>query len=284
MAHREAESSRSPRGVHSHAAEGADAWTWKQEASNTAWDTWEDAEPGPPQYIDSHDLVLHPSTSSGHMFTVIGLHSCSGGPDDFVAFFHQLEVPFRSKIRFVAPCSPVRREEHHGWSGEMNSWFEYDTSRDGNAVKDFEQVLEQRRRLLALLDEERKLLPGGDARRLILWGLSQGAGLALDVALHAPFAVGGVLALRGMALEEMPKRQAEAPLVDLLAINGGRDRMCPPEESRKTYEALQTCGVRLTFEVEPTLGHAAARGRQQMNRLELARVNRWLLQRWEGLA
>ncbi|CAE8668878.1 unnamed protein product, partial [Polarella glacialis] len=128
-------------------------------------------EVGDPWYIDAHDLVLEPASGKAHSFTLVLLHSCSGGPDDWLPILHRLDVPFRSDIRFVVPCAPMRRESHSSWSGEMNSWFEY--AADGQSAKDPEQLAEQRTRLLATLERERSRLPGGDARRIVLGGLSQ---------------------------------------------------------------------------------------------------------------
>ena len=72
-----------------------------------------------------------------YMFAIeaprILLHSCSGGPDDWIPIIHRLNVPFRNEIRFVVPCAPLRRESHNAWKGEMNSWFEY--SEDGEHAK-----------------------------------------------------------------------------------------------------------------------------------------------------
>lgn len=266
------------------ASNGWSSWDATEQGKAETEQQWEATEPGRPWYIDAHDLVLEPSDAGAHRFTAVGLHSCSGGPDDFVPFFHNLDVPFRSQIRLVVPCSPVRLENHYGWEKEQNSWFEYDgDSQDGNAVKHLDQLLEQRVRLLRLLERERSRLPDGDGRRLIIWGLSQGAGLALDVALHAPFAVGGVLALRGMALPGRPARPAPAEPVQVLAINGVHDWLCPPDVARASYEALSPHGARLSFVAEPTLGHACARGRQKLNAPELRRVNAFLREVWGGL-
>lgn len=275
---RETASSRSPRGSRGRGSETAEHAQGDEGA-------WEDAEPGEPRYIDAHDLVLEPSQASDHRFTLVVLHSCSGGPDDFTAFFHRLDLPFRRNVRVVVPCSPVRLENHYGWERELNSWFEYDAEvGDGNSVKHPEQLREQRERLLALVDIERQRLPGSDGRRLVLWGLSQGAGLALDVALRSPFEVGGVIALRGLALEEAPPRRLEGSMpVEVLAINGAHDWLCPPEIARKGYEAMRSSGANLTFEVEPSLGHGCARGRQQLNRPELERVSHFLRRVWYGL-
>jgi len=230
-----------------------------------------------PWYVDTQDLVLEPSEPRDHRFTIIGLHSCSGGPDDLLPFFHRLNVPVRRHIR---------REDHSGWMKEQNSWFEYDDdSKDGNELKYPEQLLEQRSRLLRLLESERLRFPDCDGSRLMLWGLSQGVGIAIDVALRAPFAVGAVLALRGMALPQaqlmdLPLQAERNHTVQLLAINGTYDWLCPPDAAQASYEALRPYGACVEFVEEPTLGHACARGRQKLNAAELRRVNQLFLDLW----
>lgn len=258
---------------------GGDPSSWEKEG---IWG--EDEGPGDPWYIDSHDLVLHPSAESEHRFTLVLLHSCSGGPDDFLPFIHRFNLPFRGDIRIVVPCAPVRAEEHSSWQGKMNSWFEY----SGNGVKDRRQLTEQRHRILRLLEDERGRLPGGDARRLVLGGLSQGVSLAIDVALHAPFSVGGVFALRGMALREslegIPERPEGSQPLEVLAFHGRYDNQCPVEEAKASYEALALRGVaRLRFEAEHSLGHACARGRQRLCRRELHCVNAFLRRIWDAM-
>jgi len=268
-----------------HLAE--DEGCWQQ----SSWSHAEapEEELGEPWYIDAHDLVIEPSDRASHRFTLLVLHSCSGGPDDFMAFFHHLDLPSRSSIRSVVPCSPLRTENHYGWSKEQNSWFEYDNdSKDGNSLKDVDQLLEQRRRILAMLERERQRLPDGNAKRIVLLGLSQGAGLAVDVALHAPYVVGGVVALRGMALSDggpssSHGRPSGGPALEVLAINGARDWLCPPDAARATYEALVPYGVQLHFFTEPTLGHAAARGRQKLNKPELRQVSQFISRVWANL-
>lgn len=250
--------------------------------------SWEE-DVGQPWYIDVHDLVLEPPAGA-HQFTIVLLHSCSGGPDDFLAFFHRLDIPFRGSVRAVVPCSPTRVENHYGWSGRQNSWFTYDNqSEDGNALLYPEELIKQRERLLKLLENERQKLPDGDSRRLLLWGLSQGAGLAVDVALHAPFSVGGVVALRGMGLRETlssapsARKDGVAVPIEVLAINGERDWMCPPDIARPSYEIFQRLGARLEYHGEPTLAHACARGRQKLNGPEMRKVSEFVERVWSGL-
>jgi len=264
----------SPRPVQARGNSSCQECAWEEE--------WEE-EPPDPWYVDSHDLVLAPTTPGTHSFTLVLLHSCTGGPDDAFAFFHRLNVPFRGGIRVVVPCSPVRQENHYGRAREMNSWFEY---QGDNGVKFPTQLVHQRQRLLSLLDSERRRLPGGDARRLVIWGLSQGAALALDVALHASFTVAGIVALRGMALSVDSKglpdlrTSAHPPCLELLAINGERDWVCPPSDARKSYEAWRPHGVRLHFEQQPGLAHACARGSQVLSAGEMRKVSAFLKHVW----
>merc|ERR1740129_1363625 len=129
----------------------------------------------------------------------------------------------------------------------MNSWFEY--ADDGDSTKDPAQLREQRVRIMDLMERERSRLPDGDGRRLVLGGLSQGVALAVDVALRLPFAVGGVLALRGMVLREsldslLPGR---VPPMEVFAYHGERDNQCPVEEARAGYDRLRKLGARVRF-------------------------------------
>ncbi|CAK0847368.1 unnamed protein product, partial [Prorocentrum cordatum] len=129
--------------------------------------------------------------------------------------------------------------------------------------------------------QECQLLPGCDPRRLVILGLSQGAALAVDVALRARARVGGVVALRGMAL---PSRHLAGPgLLRLLAFNGARDWLCPPEEARASYEALRPYGVDVAFDTDEWLAHGCARGRQKLSRPEMQKVSAFLKECWSDL-
>merc|ERR1712039_613041 len=142
----------------------------------------------------------------------------------------------------------------------------------GNGVKDIAQLIAQRERILRILRAEIDKLPGKDPRRLIIWGLSQGAGIAVDVALHADVVVGGVIGLRGMALRDglhdVVARSAESRTLDIFGFNGGRDWLCPPEDAKASYESLRklsSANVCVSFDSEPTLAHGCARGKQRMS-------------------
>ena len=241
------------------------------------------SEVGAPWYIDVHDMVLEPPD---HQLTVVLLHSCSGGPDDVLAYFHRLPA-MRQKMRIVVPAAPVRKQDLNGWTLEQNSWFHYDDdSEDGNSIKDASQLEEQSDRILRLLSAEKDRLPGQDARRLVLWGLSQGVGLAVHVALRAPFTVGGIVALRGMALREDDatlRRDHLHEMLQIFAFNGGRDNMCPPDRAKVSYEALRRFGVHIQYGTDPWLAHACARGRQRLSQREFDEVAAFLQSVWGEL-
>lgn len=254
---------------------------WHEAKAASDWDGGDD-EIAEPWYIDAHDLVLEPPSGS-HCFTMVLLHSCSGGPDDWLPIVHRLDLPFRGKIRFVIPCAPVRHENHGSWSGKMNSWFEY--SSDGLEAKDPTQVVEQREHFLKLLQRELRLLPGQEPRRLVLGGLSQGVALAAEVALAADSVIGGLVCLRGSLLASSTKGAVRAggKGLEVFAYHGERDRQCPVEEARQSYQQLQRHGAVLRFVADPALGHSCARGRQQLCGPELAEVSRFLQRIWGSI-
>eukprot|EP00931_Biecheleriopsis_adriatica_P036947 TRINITY_DN21213_c0_g1_i2.p1 TRINITY_DN21213_c0_g1~~TRINITY_DN21213_c0_g1_i2.p1 ORF type:complete len:619 (+),score=138.18 TRINITY_DN21213_c0_g1_i2:229-2085(+) len=275
-------------------ADGRSTWNdcennWEEAGDNSNWesrcadDKADSNEVPDPCYIDAHDLVLQPVIGDSHRFTMVLLHSCSGGPDDWIPILHRLDLPFRGHVRFVVPCAPVRLEEHPGWTGKMNSWFEY--SEDGLDRKHPAQLLEQRERILQLLERERARLPGQDARRLVLAGFSQGVALAADVALHTSNPIGGLLCLRGSVLQSSTKDGAPGSIEGLriLAYHGERDRQCPVDEARQSYETLRSCGASLRFVQDASLGHSCARGRQQLCAGELREVNAFLKDVWADL-
>mmetsp|Transcript_62758 Transcript_62758/g.149745 ORF Transcript_62758/g.149745 Transcript_62758/m.149745 type:complete len:344 (-) Transcript_62758:95-1126(-) len=253
---------------------------WHQESQGS----WRQEEQRIPWYIDVHDLILHPPN---HQFTIVVLHSCSGGPEDIIPYIHHCLPSLRQMTRIVAPASPLHTDD---WDRTLNSWFEYDdASEDGNSVKDATQLLAQSERIVQLLADERDRLPGKDASRLMLWGLSQGVALALHAALRTPFAIGGILALRGMALKEsesdlLPWQQDWQHKRDLevFAFNGGRDRMCPQDKARASYDALSRFGVRTDYGTDPYLAHACAHGRQHFSSKEFSEVASWLQRKWDG--
>lgn len=288
-------------------AQSSSSWGWKdwKDRSEDRWAErrwkWDDAarrkttseeqaaaaaSPSPseellpePWYVDAHDLTLHPRGQ--HSFTMILLHSCSGGPDDWTPILHRLKVPFRNEIRFVVPCAPLRREAHHSWRGEMNSWFEY--AEDGDSAKDPQELTDQIERIQQLMEEEIARLPGEDPKRLLLGGVSQGVALVVEAAVSFSTKSSPLLLLRGAALgsgRSAPEEELAA--MKVLAHHGRWDRMCPPETALESYQR-RLAGAQLRWLVDENLGHACARGRQQLCAGEFQQINDFLLEIWGPL-
>lgn len=235
-----------------------------------------------PWYVDAHDLTLHPR--GPHSFTMILLHSCSGGPDDWTPILHRLKVPFRNEIRFVVPCAPVRRESHHSWKGEQNSWFEY--AEDGDSAKDPQELTDQIERIQQLMEEEIARLPGEDPKRLLLAGFSQGVALAVEAAVSFSSKTSPLLLLRGAALSagaRISAKEEELGAMKVLAHHGRWDRMCPPETALESYQR-RLAGAQLHWVVDENLGHACARGRQQLCAGEFQQINDFVLEIWGPLS
>jgi phospholipase/carboxylesterase len=236
-----------------------------------------------PWWIDGHDIIFEPSGGpEAHQFTLVLLHSQSGGPDDWLPWILGLNTPYRNSVRIVVPCAPWRREGLGSCAYQQNSWFEY--SEDGDHAQYPVQLHQQRDRIFNILEAERRRLPDPDRRRLVLGGFSQGVAMALDVALHTPAEVGGVFALRGAvlgsSLEELPAGCFKA--FHLFAYHGMMDKTCPIKEVQAGYRRLVELCARVDFKSDPNLGHACKRGRQQLSGGELHHMSVFLRNLWQG--
>lgn len=145
---------------------------------------------------------------------------------------------------FVAPHGPVACEMNP--SG--NQWF---------GLKDWEP--------LRILKEIQALTPAFNcyldgllkthdipSNKLALVGFSQGAMLALHVALHRPQPA-GVVAYSGAFLNDPMELKVARPPV--LLIHGTEDQVLPASASQAAEEALKTLGVPITLSLLSGLGH-----------------------------
>ncbi|CAK0861314.1 unnamed protein product [Prorocentrum cordatum] len=153
-----------------------------------------------------HGLKLEPE------WTLIYLHSFSCKGSDYLHFPNYFGIG-DAAVRVVVPTAPlleqscfkdwnVWRGERIGWRPiQFRAWFDYLTDRAGSAENDLElgSLLEMRARLHALIQQE-AARHGGDSRRVILGGASQGCCVALDAAMTYPGELGGVVGLVGHLL------------------------------------------------------------------------------------
>jgi len=148
-----------------------------------------------------------------------------------------------------------------------NSWYDYTTDRcwRGSAPDrvSYTQFVEQRQRLIGVLEEAHRQLPPGG--RLVLGGLSQGAALALDVMLHAPShidSIAGVFCSRGMMQDETrynlqdDKVAHRAKRCPIFVFHGKLDHTVPWRLARRSYRWLTENQFEVTICAESGVTHA----------------------------
>eukprot|EP00930_Biecheleria_cincta_P001775 TRINITY_DN102875_c0_g1_i1.p1 TRINITY_DN102875_c0_g1~~TRINITY_DN102875_c0_g1_i1.p1 ORF type:complete len:395 (-),score=66.99 TRINITY_DN102875_c0_g1_i1:34-1056(-) len=248
---------------------------WKDCSPAREDGSWEDNTGSfwPPQTL-YHDLILSPGCGGGNTSpdgstarnVLLFFHSCTHGPEDVLQF-----LPFiweaglqANELRVVAPCSP-QREEFGRPGRPSHSWYDYTTDRcwRGHCPDrvEYSQYVEQRQRLLQILEDEDRRLPDGGS--IIIGGLSQGASLALDVVLHAPEhikSIAGCFCLRGMMQGETHydlqahKVALRSNTCPIFVYHGKADSTVPWKLAWQSYTWLEDRGfeVKYCFENDAT--------------------------------
>ncbi len=167
--------------------------------------------------------------------TVVLLHGFGAPGDDLVSLADYLQRGAGVKARFVFPAAPI---ELGGLYGDSRAWWRLDLMKleaelRSGAVRDRrdevpEGLAEVRTQLSSALDELcSKLSIGAD--QLVLGGFSQGAMLALDVALHRAAPPAGLLLMSGtlLAESEWVPRMATLSGVPVMQSHGKHDNLLP---------------------------------------------------------
>src|SRR5438105_7877731 len=136
--------------------------------------------------------------------TAVLLHGFGAPGDDLVALADYIDAP----ARFVFPAAPL---ELGGLYGESRAWWLLDLAqleRELSAGKPRDRRGEvpdglpaARDHVMRLVDQVKTRL-GVDDKGLVLGGFSQGAMVALDVALHRDTPPAGLLLMSGTLLAE----------------------------------------------------------------------------------
>lgn len=186
---------------------------------------------------------------------VVLLHGFGAPGDDLAPLWRVLDVP--RGTRFVFPAAPLELAYAYGM-GDARAWWMIDMVALDRAVregrfrdlgKDVPDGLEDARaKVIGLLDavEERLRPPPG---KLLLGGFSQGAMLALDVALHDPRPLAGLALWSTTFLAEevwSPRMAARAGL-PVLQSHGTADPLLPFAVAEKLRDRLIGAGLEVDF-------------------------------------
>ncbi len=96
-----------------------------------------------------------------------------------------------------------------------------------------------------------------DTDRIVLTGISMGGFGTWGLAARCPdrFAALVPVCGGGFASQGFPGRVRDLRHVPVWAFHGAKDRVVPPEESRRMVDALRACGGEARLTIYPDLGH-----------------------------
>jgi len=171
--------------------------------------------------------------------TLVLLHGFGADEHDLLPVGHELDP----RLRFISLQSPIALD----FGGR--AWFNLQQTPHGFAF-DPAEVAEAARLALEAVEEIARRSP-----RPLLCGFSQGAGMALSVALARPDLTSGVLALSSVPPRgQQPAEPGALRGLPAFVAHGLHDPLIPVEVGRATRDLLQQLGANVTYREYP-MGH-----------------------------
>ena len=134
-----------------------------------------------------------------------------------------------------------------------HAWFPI-TMGEGGIVLHFEHAWTSCAQVYELVGRLKAQYPV-DPKRVFLLGFSQGASIALAVALKYPHLCAGVAALSGVCIEEMlPADPSTLKDLQVLVAHGRLDQVVPVNQGRSSHQLLGSLPLDLTY-MEYEMGH-----------------------------
>ena len=184
-----------------------------------------------------------PPRAPGLSRTLVLLHGYGADEHDLLPIAHELDP----RLRVVSLRGPV------ALGGPMRAWFNLTQDPRGRISFDLEEARAAVQRASAAVEEI-----AANSPRPFLLGFSQGAGIALGVALLQPQQLAGVLSLSGVARALDDRDHAPAEKLrgfPVFAAHGREDPLIPIELARKLRDDLTGLGVDVEWHEYP-MGHA----------------------------
>mmetsp|Transcript_56648 Transcript_56648/g.93646 ORF Transcript_56648/g.93646 Transcript_56648/m.93646 type:complete len:415 (-) Transcript_56648:104-1348(-) len=220
-------------------------------------------------------LIVPPARS--HVGTLVFLHDFTGSGERmsqrWVPALRQRLGAEIELLRLVFLNAPLRSISCYGTSRQVHhAWHDYFSNHGGDEGRpeveeeiDEKHVAWSREQIHLCIDAEAALLDG-DYGRVAVIGASQGACMALDVALTLPGArrLAGTYASYGHVYSCTEAAAAAAPDVSeetarkaivVHAFHGARDRVIAASLALRTYASLLDNGIELRLRIEPALAH-----------------------------
>lgn len=181
--------------------------------------------------------------------TVVLLHGFGAPGDDLVSLAGAIDAP----VRFVFPEAPL---ELGGLYGDSRAWWLLDLARLEEELRRGtprdrrteipDGLPAARAQVMRLLDQVTSRLP---TSKLVLGGFSQGAMLALDVALHRDTRPDGLILMSGtlVAESEWEPRMPKLAGVPVLQSHGRADGLLPFAVAEALRDKLRAVGAQVEW-------------------------------------
>jgi phospholipase/carboxylesterase len=185
-------------------------------------------------------LELAPTGAARDLPLVVGLHGRGAAAEDLGGLVADLDDQHYRYVLFYAPLVLYMGD------GIRYAWY--------NGGVPGEDVPDARARVTGALRElwaRHGVLPA----RSVLFGFSQGGAMTLDVGLHLPDRLAGLVCMSGRLyqaddLDEVLAR-ARSREQALLIVHGTRDSRLKVEEARAARDRLEAAGLRPEFQEFP---------------------------------
>lgn len=184
---------------------------------------------------------------------VVLLHGFGAPGDDLVPLWRTVDLP--SDVRWAFPAAPLEMPSM-GFGMESRAWWMIDmeaiqramaTGQTRDLSTDSPAGLDEARAQLleTLTAIEQELTPS----KMVLGGFSQGAMLALDVALHSERPLAGVIELSGtyLAADEWAPRMSARAGLPVFQSHGQLDPLLPFTQAERLRDVLVAAGLPVDF-------------------------------------
>jgi phospholipase/carboxylesterase len=187
--------------------------------------------------------------------TIVLMHGFGAPGDDLLTLAESIDVPLGTT--FIFPEAIHALSDLLPMFGDARAWWLIDFERleramHGGALSDLakeipEGIEEARAAVIEMLDDLAKEQP---LDRLVLGGFSQGAMLALDVALRTSRPLVGAILLSGtvIAEEEWRPLLAKRAGLPVFQSHGTEDAILPYAGAERLRDLLGEAGLKVTFE------------------------------------
>jgi phospholipase/carboxylesterase len=186
---------------------------------------------------------------STHTATVIWMHGLGASGDDFVPVMQALSLPKSHGIRFIFPHAPEQAVSLNGGM-VMPAWFDIFGLQPGAPV-DTEGMRRTELAIRGLMESE--IQQGVPVERIVLAGFSQGAVMALHIALGLDKIPAGVMALSGFLAP--PTTDLSAKGLPIFMAHGVEDAVISLDYGHHSRDHLNQLGAVVEWH-EYTMGHA----------------------------